>query len=358
MQRSSLPNQYVNMSFRDLGGRRPQRQRQPLPKVRALATEQTTKRRVTVLHGRVISDNVPAVTSSESSTTPRETVRRQSVFTKLSKDTQHFQKLVTELETVLQNVDTPEASWRAKILLTSARETDQSLCDRLIAYEKTIANDRPAQTACLKLHRDLKRTHRSLHMVATNYERLQRAAISQLGAVGWSQPIDDNDDNDLFNAAMRDREIHTMNQSMRDVHQLYQELAGLVQTQQEDVDAIEDTIELSHQRVEDGTDHLRACDARESLQCGVDSPRIGPLCGCGGERNGGFDRTIRIDNNDDDNNNDKQPYDLGCDWYESLQNWRNELDEFRQDVVTAGNALFADDEDGNQQQQQQKANNR
>ena len=216
----------------------------------------------------------------------RTVMERKSVFSRLSHETQIFGRMVSDLETFLaESGESPEAAWRARILMRSAQETDKALWEKLYQYEKTLygsgpdAELRQAQTACMKLHRDFKRIHKSLVLTLTTFEKRQKAEISRLGAVGWStgeameeatppsparmaplgssaQPVthyvpEEEEDffdralreREAFDMAMRQRELTEINKKMHTVNDIYKDLAEMVDDQQDQIDELEDDAE-------------------------------------------------------------------------------------------------------------------
>jgi hypothetical protein len=193
----------------------------------------TKNRSVTVLHGRVVrqQDEGPkslvddnnnqssheVLTHAESSrpSTIREIMERKAIFYQLAEETQLFRKMVAKLEAVLRgDGQSTETAWRARVLLNSAKETDRRLWNKLYEFEKTLLSNRTdanynafsdinqtelraTQTACMKLHRDFKHSHRALLMCSTlidkNISTTPRIPASELssklGAVGWTEAM-------------------------------------------------------------------------------------------------------------------------------------------------------------------------
>jgi hypothetical protein len=293
----STPGTTTNMS-RSRGGRPQVRVMPPAPTT-AQTAPQTRIRRPLVLHGRVVRDGTEEEgdddhTSAASlaarrstrqarSHAPQNAVRlsleRRSKYAQLLHETTHYQKLVSDLEEVLPGAgESPQAAWRAKILMGSAQAVDQALWTKLYDYERgLVAREegdievRQAQTACMKLHRDFKRSHKGLVLALTLYEKKQRAEMARLGAVGWSER---EDEEDFYTKAMREREeeIQRMNLSMHRVKDLYQDLGLLVEEQQEPIDTIVEKNEESKGRVESGwndfmcmPDQDRMCQPNQSI---------------------------------------------------------------------------------------------
>jgi hypothetical protein len=150
--------------------------------------------------------------------------RRRAAFSNLTIETQQFQKLVADLEGILQQSgESPEASWRARIIIRSTQEAEKDLWDKLSEYEQSpltagkptvsgssIDKDkdkdkdteksqrelRSAQTACMKLHRDFNRSHKVLVMILSLHQKRLKAqaqaiASGDLRTVRWS--ADDKD---------------------------------------------------------------------------------------------------------------------------------------------------------------------
>lgn len=270
---------------------------------------------------------------------------RKSDFSKLTYHAKHFRKLVADLETVLDDAgQSPESAWRAKILTKSARDTSDALWKNLYEYETTLTSSqqsdvRTAQTACLKLHRDIKRTQKNLVMCLSKHERQQQAEISMLGAVGWTGP----EDADIFDRKMREKELDRMNQSMHQVNDLYQELAGMVHDQQEQIDQVDDDIVTAKANTEAGA---------RSIHCAKDTL----FCGAGGcvqdDVANGFDRSISIG----DDETFLGGSEMGCgDWYqtpiESINKGIEAVKGFHRELVLVGKDILGngnqDDEDVN-----------
>lgn len=188
---------------------------------------------------------------------------RRSDFSQLAMETQQYQKLISDLSVLLENSsETPEASWRARILMKSAKETDKELWGKLYDYEMTLVMKRnnwrastegklrTEQSACMKLHRDFNRSHKALLVAMTLFDKKQTAEISRLGAVGWNNGGDDKED--FYDRAMREREkeLLRIHESIHQVNDVYNSLATLVEGQQFQIDHISNDVEYSKGNVE------------------------------------------------------------------------------------------------------------
>lgn len=282
-----------------------------------------SQRRPVVLHGRVVkngsvdsmsadgsermsyADTFRARKEAQLQTSVRASMTRKSHFSSLNTETLHYQKMVADLEEILnQSGDSPEMAWRAKILMTSALSTDKELWDKLYQYEKTLLVNtrtnnseelRMAQSACMKLHRDFKRSHKALVMAISLHEKRRNAEISQLGAVGWSE----KDNEDFFDRAMREDEVKNINKSMHQVKEMYEDLGEIVADQQEDIDRLDDNILNASENVRRTTKSHGCLEDR--VTCRPDDI-LGDqnIFGCGGFDYDGFARSISLSMGGDD----------------------------------------------------------
>jgi hypothetical protein len=148
----------------------------------------------------------------------RNTFKRKHVFSQLSDEMKQFQQQVSSLEQFIKeqqqqpdvssNLSSSTSSevengWRTRVLIKTAQEAEKVLWTKLYEYEKTLLvhpepnrfshltqNDdlREAQTACMKLHRDFKRSHKALLMcvsLATGTD-LVDGTSPQIDSVGWT----------------------------------------------------------------------------------------------------------------------------------------------------------------------------
>lgn len=334
------------MSFRDFG---PQPKARPpprgYPKVVPTMEQQTQRQRsrstglgghynkknVMVLHGRVIelddrssssSNTPPDMMSSGSSSSERspvsvrEQLSRKSTFQKLHSAVVHYQKLVSDLESVLKQAgDTPEAAWRARILMKSAQETDKVLHQDLYKYEQSLCSKnqdtRRAQTAVMKLHRDYKRSHRALGMCLQLYHTQQRVDMSTLGAVGWTEG-----EPHLEHDPVAVQHLHA---SMQSVQQLYTDLAGMVQQQQEPLDQLEKNLAYANQNVTSGHRSIGQRFMCDQSSCLLDTTM-----------STGYDPNISLENDDS-----LPDHTLQCgDWFgTSLETLKDDLWGISNDIL-------------------------
>jgi hypothetical protein len=266
---------------------------------------------------------------------------RRSNFAILTYEMQQYQKLVSDLEHLLNEAgESPEAAWRANILVKSVEDTDTGLLEKLDQYEKILLQSsyekglmiqqkpdfRLAQqiTACSKLRRDFNRCHATMKTGIEIHRKRQRVEMSQLGAVHWNETSTGSpthqSDGDFFDRAMRQKELERINKSMRDVHDIYHGLAGLVETQQEQIDEMEDNASYSAANVKRGTDEYLCYSQRQKgLMCGA-------LNGCG----------------DDDDVAITMSYDLPPDGLRVSENfyWSMPLETMTQDLRSVKNDIL------------------
>ncbi|VEU40488.1 unnamed protein product [Pseudo-nitzschia multistriata] len=191
---------------------------------------------------------------------------RQSSSSSLSTEIARFQKMVADLESASRApavASSPEAMWKSRILLRSARDAEADL-ERKLLGDKAQQNHRPGQQQALpqtvvaarnnKLARDFRRASQQFRSVLQAMELQQRAEVSVLtssaaaaagdpdgtstGPTAKAQKLEE----DFFDRAMRERneEVQKISTSMRKVNEIYQDLAGLVDGQQEQIDKLED----------------------------------------------------------------------------------------------------------------------
>ena len=84
---------------------------------------------------------------------------------------------------------------------------------------------------------------------------------------------------DFFERAMRERdeEVQKINQKMHKVNSIYQELAALVESQQDNIDTVEETVQDAKDRVDGGLRHIEY--ARDRLCAMGDDSYDTPQCG-------------------------------------------------------------------------------
>lgn len=175
-----------------------------------------------------------------------------------------FQKMVAELESLSRiSASSPEAMFKFRVLLRSTKDVDREL---QLALERehrcTDMNkegNRPVAVAVIassrkKLMRDYLRAADQFRSIVEIVERCQRADISALAASeatvdytegGRSVPNTQSrgvtvPQEDFFDRAMREREVRKISEGMNKVQEIYTDLAELVDSQQEQIDKLED----------------------------------------------------------------------------------------------------------------------
>lgn len=162
----------------------------------------------------------------------RESMQRRSTFSRLSSQVEQFQKIVGTLDELAhggEDVAAKTAAWRVRNLVTTAQSMDKTLWEELYSFEKTLMDNegclnvtelRKEQTACMKLHRDFKRTHRRLVMCMSVLKDGQWSVdhyevSSQLGSVGWLSLKSEDDRSSQFHrqhAAPQHSHLHEQDQ--------------------------------------------------------------------------------------------------------------------------------------------------
>ena len=147
------------------------------------------------------STKIPQQTADASSRSSRENAsmaqRRpisnsRSLFSQLSCEIVQFQKIVSELQLLVdRSGDTPEAQWRSRIVLQSAEEADADIGKKIRYQELTAQNvkDASVRASYQKLKRDYKRAHDSFKTASRLYTKRQQEAIARLeGEHGFASP--------------------------------------------------------------------------------------------------------------------------------------------------------------------------
>jgi len=303
----------------------------------------------------------------------RESWQRKSHFAKLSHETQQYQKMVADLERLLNDkastVETPEAAWKARILVQSAQETDVALHAKLEDYERALNNNnekiqhsKPAavalertasasatQMGCHKLRRDFQRSHKALATCVHMYEKRQQAEISQLGAVQHAHGDGGGEEPDFFDRAVRQKELERINQKMHVVNGIYQDLAGLVHHQQEPIDELEEEISLAKDNVVAGADEIHCLYGKRGGQSVY-------LCGAVEMNNNFYNAPCGVTDDGNNNNNtnrssvdrtvsfsDDKPYGIRVTedfrWTMPLETIKEDILAVRNDLVEVGKGI-------------------
>lgn len=364
------------------------------------------------------SDNESIEICREASPQPRKigpALRKskcQSSISRLMYEMQQYQKLVAELEQLIlrrhpahENVgECPEATWKARILIRSAQDADTEIISKLDEYERSVSTSasfsqwnmrtsseaRTAQTSCRKLRRDFNRSHKTLNECIRTYEHRQKAEINQLNSILWSpgnksqqshsrRDIKHTKETDFFDEAMRQRDLESINSGMHKVNVIYQELAKLVNDQQEKFDTLQDTTNYAHTNTKAAAEIFHCGYERRMnpfLQCGAietdDQPPNLPTCGdispisgvvrCQGNKIRSFDSRITFTDDEPVHStrhtkgnrrhhgknsqrwNHEDPYigdDEGFHWMMPFQTIREDITSVREDIVCVGKSVVS-----------------
>lgn len=118
--------------------------------------------------------------------------RTRSRFSQLSTEIVQFQKMVRELESLVNlSGDSPETQWRSRILLRSAEEADKDIRKKIRHQEQTVCNvvDPNVRASYKKLKRDYARAHSGFETLSHQYMTQQQQAIARMGGeYGWESP--------------------------------------------------------------------------------------------------------------------------------------------------------------------------
>ncbi|KAL3938329.1 MAG: hypothetical protein SGBAC_006744 [Bacillariaceae sp.] len=199
-----------------------------------------------------------------------------SEFALLNKEIVNFQKMVADLDQVMQkSAESPEAQWKTRILLRSAQEAQQDIQNRLLDFGDTSRRrkDGRGQMALRKLTRDFSRVGEHFGEVTQSHMRKQKAEVSLF------QSAVPGEEEEFFDRAMREREqeVNNIHESMRTVNFIYQDLAGIVDGQQEQIDKLADRVEESKSNTKHGLEQIQEavmgmCAPSEETRDVGDSP--------------------------------------------------------------------------------------
>jgi hypothetical protein len=280
---------------------------------------------------------------------------KKSAYAALHHDIQSFGRMVVDLEAALQHAgQSPAASWHARILLRSTEETEALLLQRLHAHEAMgtpVTPSSPSKNkavACRKLHRDLDRHHAALVEAMHRFECNQRVELSNaLASTTYS-----HSEQDYFASKMH--ELERMNRNMHNVSNLYQDLAALVDAQQDTIDVLHSTVDEAAANAEAGAEQIH-CATQRGMLCTVTSVDshsdflLNSGCGGGGGFIGGrgrplgFDRSITVNLSDrgvEEAKEGDDDDDEGCHW-QMLEQWHDDMAAVRNDIIYFGKDLIA-----------------
>ena len=201
---------------------------------------------------------------------------------------------MAELENLMESSgQSPKAQWRTRTLIRSAQEADRDIYKRLYEYdiEYHYSQYSKTQMAWRKLSRDFSRVQNQLKDIVATYEKRQQVDVSFLTSK-------EEKTEEFFDRAMREREVevNNINKSMHQVDEIYkvrvlkrypyimiyetlalkllfsflsQDLAGLVEGQQEQIDKIAEETEYARTQTRAGLEKLQ-----ESIleMCGLEPP--------------------------------------------------------------------------------------
>jgi len=297
------------------------------------------------------SEESSSVRSRKRVSSIRENWQRKSHFSKLSHETQQFQKIVADLELLLKHSgESPEAAWKARILVGSTQETDQVLQAKLQDYAESLLDEykyqpiglRKAQMAYNKLNRDFERSHNALVTALSMYELRQQAEISQLRAQRHEGP----EEPDFFDRAVRQKELELISGKMNTVNNIYSDLAGLVEKQQDPIDRLEDETGYARANVEAAADEVNCYGQRrrvvggDFIMCGAMEMPTSSYEPCGADNivlgdTTTVDKTVSF--------SDDKPYGIRVTesfrWSMPFETFQEDLRSVRNDILDVGKGL-------------------
>lgn len=158
--------------------------------------------------------------------------------------------MVVKLESLLKTAGTsPEAQWRSRILIQSAKDADRAIDLQL---EKLGEKGKGPNVAALrKLQRDYGRAQYTLIQTLQQYERQQQVEVAFLTS---------QNDEDFFDKAMRERDaaVKQLHSTMNQVNAIYEDLADLVNEQQDQINHLDQVTEDAKANTHDGLKQVQA----------------------------------------------------------------------------------------------------
>ncbi|GKY97050.1 hypothetical protein MPSEU_000663600 [Mayamaea pseudoterrestris] len=216
-----------------------------------------------------------------------------------------LQKLVNDLDVCLREAQTPETAWRFKILGRTAKDADQELWQNMqdgyrAAKQK---GDKSAQDTIRMILRDWARIHKTLlatlrskgadSMVRMRTDDSDKCRPRRISKSPNASP---ERSDDYFDKVSRQADIDKVQEKMHIVHDIYRDLALLVDQQQDHIDTLNDNVVDAKIMAEAAVDEVACYATRNNF---VDDP-------CGAMTTSA-DR-ITLDDDDDGE----------MDWYESF----------------------------------------
>jgi hypothetical protein len=224
--------------------------------------------------------------------------------------------MAAELEGILDIAGTsPEAQWRCQILIQSAKDADSDIKLQLDKLSQRHTHG-PKVAAVCKLQRDAGRARQHFLHMLQKHERRQQAEISFLSR---------QNDEDFFEKAMRERdaEVKQIHTSMKQVNAIYQDLAELVDNQQEQINHIDQATDDAKANARDGLKNIQAT--------------IFGLCQGKGHTDDDVQRNLAAQRNDAE-----EGYRVGedFDWNMPFETLGKDFQSVQADVVRFGQGLW------------------
>ena len=203
-----------------------------------------------------------------------------------------FRNIVNDLEHCLRDNQTPEMAWRYKILSRTAKEVDQDILQSLEDDYRALfqQGDIAAQSTNALLQREWSQLHNMLGKIfmkrdADSGLRIDKGDNRRLRHASSASPTTEED---YFDRVSRQAELHQMQDKMHMVHDIYRDLAVLVDGQQEQVNNLGENALDAKVTAEAAADEVACYVSRATL---LESP-------CGGLSN------ISLEDDDEQGQND------------------------------------------------------
>ena len=203
-----------------------------------------------------------------------------------------FRNVLSDLDRCLRDPQTPETAWRSKILSRTAKDVEQEILHTLQDDYRAVfqKGDIAAQSRNTVFQQEWSRLHALLVKTLKQRDadsglRIDHGDNHRTRHASSASPTADED---YFDRVSRQAELHQVQDKMHMVHDIYRDLAVLVDGQQEQVDKLGENVVDAQLTAEAAADEVACYASKATL---LESP-------CGGLKD------ISLEDEDDHKPND------------------------------------------------------
>jgi hypothetical protein len=185
---------------------------------------------------------------------------------------------VAQIEEVEGSILSPEQQWKRRILIRSAQEADRDIAEKLNSLDKGRNWIRPVGDCTIDLRHNYYRASKSLSEQQQLLEQ-EEDDYSKTIEEDNPQTLLQQESEDFFDRVVREREeeIKNINKKMHQVSAIYNDLANLIDAQQDQIDTVEENVHTAKRTADRGFKHLEY--ARDRLCVMGDTGLEVPHCG-------------------------------------------------------------------------------